>query len=241
MAFAPYPAGLDLTDSPDIIPQEFSFFGSGDFRASALRLCGPDGTGVTDFVYQSHRILNGRKELKGLPMARADQDTQTLEITLYDAVTQCRLQLCYTVFPSEDVISRYIVLHNLGKHKIKIEKCMSMVLDMERSDLDMISFYGRPPFEFQYQRVPLHHGVQSILSRRGASSGQYNPFLALCTHRASEESGEVYGFHFVYSGSFLNEVEVDQLNHTRVMSGLGGECFSYILDSDETFFLPKYY
>ena len=38
--------------SPDVLSMETSFFGSGDFRATALRLCGEDGTGVTEFAYR---------------------------------------------------------------------------------------------------------------------------------------------------------------------------------------------
>ena len=237
--FAPYRPEFNDAISPDFFAQECSFFGSGDFRAAALRLCGSDGTGVTDFVYDSYRIFYGRRELDGLPSARVDENTETLEITLYDSVTNCRLLLYYTVFESEDMISRYMMLENNGRSKVEIEKCMSLTLDLDRSDLDMISLYGQHCFECKYQRVPLHHGIQSVFSRRGASSHQYNPFMALCTHKATETSGEVYGFNFVYSGSFLNEIEVDQLNRSRVLMGLGNECFSYILEPGECFTSPE--
>ena len=73
IAFSPYDAELGKGFSTNEIPQEISFFGSGDFRGHALRINGADGTGVTDFVYKSHRIFSGRKELDGLPCARADE------------------------------------------------------------------------------------------------------------------------------------------------------------------------
>ena len=97
LSFAPYMADLDESKSPDVFAQECSFYGSGDFRPNALRLSA-DGTGVSDFVYKSHRTFRGRLALDGLPAARADENTQTLEVTLVDTVSGCRLKLYYTVF-----------------------------------------------------------------------------------------------------------------------------------------------
>lgn len=48
-----------------------------------LKLKGADGTGVTDFSYVSHRYLQGRKEIEGLPFASADR-RKTLEMKLSD-------------------------------------------------------------------------------------------------------------------------------------------------------------
>ncbi len=239
VSFSPYIDVFGPTYSPDSVANEISFFGSGDFRATSLRLRGADGTGVTDFVYDSYRIFKGRREIEGLPYGRVDEKTRTLEITMLDDVNKCKLMLYYTVFESCDIISRYFVLENYGKSSVKIEKCMSLELVLERDDLDMITLYGKHNAECSYQRVPLHHGIQSVCSRRGGSSHQYNPFMALASKGANEGKGEVYGFNFVYSGSFLNEVEVDQLNTTKVLIGLGSECFGYTLDGGESFESPE--
>jgi len=225
--------------APHVLMQEYSFFGAGDFRPAALRLCGSDGTGVTDFEFRSYRIFEGRHALDGLPASRADEKTQTLEITMYDPINECGLLLYYTVFPEEDIISRSIAVENYGSKPLKLEKCMSMTLDMDRSDLDVISFWGSHNNEMNYQRYPLHHGMQSFTSRYGSSSHRYNPFFALCTHGANENKGEVYAFNFVYSGSFLNEIEVDEQNRTRVNVGLGSENFSYLLCGGERFASPE--
>ena len=117
-SFSPYPYDMNVYSSPDLLMQECSFFGSGDFRASSLRLIGADGTGVTDFVYRSYRIFKGRRALDGLPAARADEKTETLEITMHDEVTGCNLLLYYTVFPKENVISRYMVIENKGRANV---------------------------------------------------------------------------------------------------------------------------
>ena len=237
-SFAPYLIENGYMCSPDTVPCEISFFGSGDFRATSLRI-NSDGTGVTDFYYSSYRIYSGRASLDGLSEAKADENTDTLEIKMKDDVSGCELTLFYTVYSDNDIIGRYMKVENKGKAVVKIENCFSLELPISRCDFDMISFYGRYGLEVNFQRVPLHHGSQSVFSRRGATSHQYNPFFALCTHSATEESGEVYGFNFIYSGSFVDNVEVDQTNSTKVLVGLGSENFGYTLDVGEQFVSPE--
>ena len=238
LSFAPYIPELSESESPDVFAQECSFYGSGDFRPNALRI-NSDGSGVTDFVYKSYKIIKGRLDLDGLPAARADENTRTLIVTMIDNVSGCTLKLCYTVFEEFDIISRYMILENNGSDSVKIEKCMPLMLDIDRSDLDMISLYGTHCHEVNFQRCPLHHGLQSVYSNRGATSHQYNPFIALCDRKANEERGEVYGFNLVYSGSFADEVDVDQIGRTRVLIGLGSDCFSYTLGKGERFCSPE--
>ena len=237
MAFSPREEKCAV--SPDALPLEVSFFGSGSYRDCSLRLTGEDGTGVTDFKYKSYRIFEGRRQIDGLPFARPDEDTETLEILMTDKVSGCDLYLYYTVFPKSDVISRHMVIENHGKSSVRIDRCMSAELCLAHDDLDIITLWGRHNHECNYQRVPTHHGVQSVGSRRGASSPQYNPFMALCSHNASETRGDAWGFNFVYSGSFLDQVEVDQTLKTTIHLGLNPADFSYTLEAGESFESPE--
>ncbi len=238
-SFAPYFKEEETAFSPDIYPAELPCFGSGDFRETAIKIKNKNGDSVCLFEYEGHRIFNGRLALNGLPFAEADSDTETLELQLVDSVTNCKIKLYYTVFPNEDVISRYMTVENLSGGDAVIEKCMSLSLDIPRCDFDMISLYGGYAQERNYQRNPLMHGIQSVYSRRGASSAHFNPFIAICDKDACENSGEVYGFNFVFSGNFLDEVEVDQQSTTRVQIGLGCENFSWLLHNGESFTSPE--
>ncbi|MET1138695.1 glycoside hydrolase family 36 N-terminal domain-containing protein, partial [Bacillus subtilis] len=84
-------------------------------------------------------------------------------------------------------------------------------------------------------RRPLASGLQGIESRRGSSSHQQNPFIALMTPGTDEEQGEVYGFSLVYSGSFTAQAEVDQFHTTRVSLGINPFEFSWKLEPQEAF------
>lgn len=229
--FASYRAGTCMA--------EYVGFDSGDYRSSSLKVQNQDGNAVTILTYQGYRIFDGREALEGLPFAEADEKTQTLEITLRDAYTRLDVKLYYTVFPDEDVITRYVKITNMGTDAVIIEKCMSLLVDLPRKDFDMISLYGDQNYERSVQRHPLMYGMQSIGSRRGASSPQFNPFFALCYHNATQTTGEAYGFNFVFSGNFTNEVEVDYLKKTRVQVGLGSENFRWKLETNESFMTPE--
>ena len=58
------------------------------------------------FVYKSHKIIDGKPQLKGLPAvyANTNDKVQTLEITLEDEVIQTELILSYTIFEEYPVI-----------------------------------------------------------------------------------------------------------------------------------------
>ncbi len=240
VSFAPYFADRQTPHYPDTTDSEFSFFGSGDYRAEALKVRNlVNGADATLYTYKSARKFIGRLSLSPLPYAEEDDSTETLVVTMEDKASGGLLELYFTVFPESDVISRYFVLKNKGKNALRIEKAMSLSLDIQRDDLDMISLVGGYNQERYYQRAALSRGNHSIYSRRGASSHHFNPFMILADKKTGEEKGEAYGFNFVYSGSFLNEAEVSHNGSTRVLVGLGSDNFSYLLESGEEFTSPE--
>ena len=176
--FSPYHGDRGTKYLPNTAMSEFPVFGCGDFRATALKLRDlTTGSDASMFTYRSARRLTGKISIPGLPFASREEKSETLEITLADDTNGCTLLLYYTVFPESDVISRHFVLKNQGKKDIRIEKCMSIALDIPRGDLDLISLQGEYGVERVYQRTPLIHGNQRMFSRRGASSHYYNPFI----------------------------------------------------------------
>lgn len=239
-SFAPYHTEGQVHFSLDTQSLEYSCFGSGDFRTTALRIKNGAGNSVTGFDYVSHKVRKGRVDIPSIPCGRADDKTQTLDITLRDPASGCELHLYYTVFYDCDVISRYASVTNKSGGDVVIEKWMSLALDLPGHNYDVISMAGGHCLErIYYERTPVFRGNLSMHSRRGASSHQMNPFMVVCDRNADENRGDVYGFNFIYSGSFLNEVEGDQTGKTRVQMGLGDENFSYRLKDGETVFAPE--
>ena len=236
----PYDAGTDRTYSMDVLPQEFPCRGTGDFRSPALIVRNADGSYSCDLRYESHEIKKGKYGLQGLPAVYAsEEEAETLEIHMKDSVTQLQVTLLYGVLPELDVITRSVKIVNGGNGKIYLEKVQSACLDFVAGEYDLISFYGRHAMERNYQRTQVTHTNQSIGSRRGTSSHQYNPMLILTEREATEDFGSCYAMSFVYSGGFLGETEKDQFGQTRALLGLSQEQFSYPVESGEVFYAPE--
>jgi len=236
----PNDVGNNRTYSMDVLPQEYPTLGTGDYRNSALVLRNHDESECCDLRYAGYEIREGKYELPGLPAVYAgQQEAQTLQIVLEDAVSKVRVQLLYGVLEDEDIITRSVKITNYGTECVVVEKAASACLDFITVRYDLLSFYGRHTMERNLQRSEIRHGSHSIGSRRGTSSHQYNPAVIVAEKGAGEDNGSCYGMMFVYSGNFMCEAEMDQFGQTRVMMGLQSEYFRYPLEPGEELVLPE--
>lgn len=224
----------------DSIPLEYPCFNTGDYREHALEICDKYGAHACDLKYKSHLIHDGKPELKGLPASFSGTgESQTLEICCLDEACGLEVRLIYSVFEQLDVITRSAVITNNSSDCISIERAFSASLDINRSNLDMITLNGSWARECHISRHKLHNGKQSIDSIKGQSSHQHNPFFALCSHNADENIGEVYGFCLLYSGNFLAQTEVTQHDKIRASIGINPLMFSWKLEPQCSFTVPE--
>ena len=156
-----------------------------------------------------------------------------------DDLTGLVVELTYTAFRNFDAITRSARFINKGDKKITILNAMSASIDFMDAGYDMLQLSGAWARERHIEKRPLAPGTQSIESRRGASSHQQNPFMALITPGCTEFTGEAYGFSLVYSGNFLATCEVDQFSTTRAAIGINPYCFSWLLEPGESFQTPE--
>lgn len=236
----PYEAIDDRGYSLDTYPQEYSTYGIGDYRSSCLTVEHIDGSQAIELIYDSHKIYSGKYHLNGLPAIWAkENEAQTLEITLKDKYSKIKVILSYGVLEELDVITRACKIYNDGETPIYLNKALSCCIDFWQDNMEMISFYGRHAMERTLQRRKIEHGKLSVGSVRGTSSHQQNPFVILCETGTDEDHGKCYGASFVYSGNFIAEAEVDQINHTRFVMGIHPEGFRYYIESKESFLTPE--
>ncbi|EOU1878458.1 alpha-galactosidase [Clostridium perfringens] len=221
--------------------QEYPTFGLSDFRKGAFLIKQENGSEISDFKYESHKIIEGKLKLKGLPQTYVEnkEDATTLEITLLDEVIKSKLNLYFTIFEDRAVITRSASFLNLSNKSINIEKAMSFNLDLPDSNYNMIQLNGAWGRERHVYDRSIKEGTQGFYSLKGASSAEFNPFLALRRPNTDEFSGEVIGFSLVYSGNFMAEIDVDTYNQTRIMMGIHPERFSWPLNLNEEFYTPE--
>jgi len=156
-----------------------------------------------------------------------------------DKVTGLMARLSYTVFENLNAITRSVNFKNNGNENLKLLRALSMSIDFDNDNYDMLQLSGGWCREKHIVKRALVPGVQLIETRRGASSHQQNPFIALLSKDANEVSGEVYGINLVYSGNFVASAEVDQFSSTRVSMGINPFDFTWLLEPNESFQTPE--
>ncbi len=236
----PYEADRDRKFSLDVLPQEYTAEGNGDYRIQGIEAEHEDGSHVLQLKYDSHEIRKGKYALAGLPAMFAGEDeAETLEIVLKDEPSGLWVKLLYGVLWDCDIITRTVEVINRGETGITLRRVMSAELDFPKRPMDMVHFYGRHSMERLTERRPLHHGIQSVESKRGISSHHHNPAVIFCDHTATEDYGECFGVAFVYSGNFICQAELDQVDQTRVVMGIHPYQFAWTLKPGETFVAPE--
>ena len=230
----------DPVYSLDTLSLEWSGIGKGDYRHSPAEIKMPDGTFVTDFVYQEHRVVDGCIPMQTLPSSYGDKkDCRTLEITLTDRPGQVTLLMYYTVFPDTDIITRRAVLLNNNDKPLVIRKMMSMMIDLPNRNYSLVTFQGGWIKEAHREDQRLHYGLFVNESTTGSSSNRHNPGFLLAEQGASESYGRVYGFNLVYSGNHYEGIELSNQDLVRVMAGVNPHCFEWPLSKGERFESPE--
>ena len=230
----------DHTSSLEHVKQEFPVYGTTDFRYPAVEVSYPDGDSISRFQYDSYELFSGKQKIEGMPATFATElEAETLVIRLKDEYSELELQLFYTIFADAPVITRHSKLINHGSDSFQVNQLMSMSVDLPTKEYEFLHLTGAWARETHVRREPLHYGIQSISSTRGASSHVHNPFFALCEPAANESAGEVFGFSLIYSGNFLGQLEVDTYDITRLMFGINPFQFCWKLDPNTSFSTPE--
>lgn len=242
-SFASYhKAEHDTMANLDVLPQEYGIFGTGDYRSPSLEILQENGSSTCELKYEDHTILVGKPALEGLPSTyvKKEEEAQTLIITLSDKASGLKVQLSYTVYENYPVLTRSARITNVNDSKnISLNRALSVCVDFQGSDYELLQLSGAWCREKNIYRRSLAPGLTAIDSKRGYSSHQQNPFLALLEKNTSETRGEVYGFNLAYSGNFLAEVDVDQFLDTRVQLGINPFDFTWKLGPNQSFQTPE--
>ncbi len=231
----------DRTFSLEHLKQEYPVFGTTDYRQPAIEVCQENGSRISNFEYKGHEIKKGKPRLSGLPATytERDEEAETLTVTLEDAVSGVRVRLLYTIFAEGGVLARSAQIENFGSQTARLERAMSLCLDLPDSGYEWLQLSGCWARERHIRYRSLEQGVVSIGSMRGNSSHEQNPFMALKRKNTDERSGEAIGISLVYSGNFRIQAEVDAHGTLRALAGIEPDTFTWLLKPKELFQTPE--
>lgn len=238
--FVPSKNNRDRNAFFDSFPNEISSNCVGDYRESSIAVRTESGHVSLSLFFDNYKIFDGKKALEGLPATFGDEkECKTLEITCKDKILNLTVVLSYSVFEDTDAIARSVRVINEGEAPLYLTKIMSACIDMDNDDYEMITLHGSWARERERYTRPIVCGKQSVCSVRGESSHQDHPFMAWKQKTTTEDAGEIYAMHFVYSGNFMGQIEVNQFDCIRAMMGIHPENFCFKLTSGESFQAPE--
>lgn len=224
----------------DCYPWEYPVANMGDFRSTCLSVRMENGQIDCFPRLVGYRIQAGKPKLEGLPATFGGaEDCATLTLELLDEKTNVAVKLLYTAFTKLDVITRSVCICNHGKNNIYLDKALSASLTLPYNDSRLLLLHGSWAREQAMEITPIAKGFHGAASHRGIPGHQSHPFLAVLDGNADQYHGRVYGMHFVYSGSFLAQIERDQFDQLRAVMGIQPEGFCWKLASGETFQTPE--
>ena len=238
--FVPSKNNRERCSFMDTFPTEYSGNGIGDYRESCIAVKTANGSRTVDLKFVDYDIVNGKPGISGLPASFAgEEEVQTLVVHMMDGGCGIDVDLIYSVFEDENVITRSVSVKNAGDRDIRLTKVYSACIDMDDEDFEMLTLHGSWARERQIERRPIAYGKQSVSSLRGESSHQDHPFMAWMTKGTDQTTGDVYGMHFVYSGNFIAQIEKSQFDSIRAVMGIHSEGFEWWLTPGETFTAPE--
>lgn len=216
----------------DTFPFEYSGNGVGDYRESSIAVTTAKGHYAVMPTYVSYEILNSKPALKGLPSAfDRENKAQTLVIHCMDEVLKLGVDLLYTVFEENDIITRSVRVHNASEDAVYLNKVYSACIDMDDDDYEMLTLHGSWARERQIDRRPIGYGKTSVGSIRGESSHQDHPFMAWMSKNTTQTAGNVYAMNFIYSGNFIAQLEKSQFDSIRAVMGINpADFYSRLID-----------
>ncbi len=239
--FVPSVNGRDRSSFLDSCPLEFPGQLTGDYRESAIGVEDENGNCAVQLTYKGYRILDGKKALTGLPATFEGEagKAKTLEIDVEDEVLSLCATISYSVFEDNDAILRSVKVINEGNAPIALTKILSVSLDMDAKNYELLTLHGSWARERKMDFRPIAYGKQGTGSLRGESSHQGQPFVGLVSQGDSQENGEVYGFHLIYSGNYIGQAEKSQFDSLRISLGIHPEQFKFILQPGDSFQAPE--
>lgn len=195
----------------------------------ALKLTHADGVQTTEMVYDSYQqqVLD-------------DNRTQTI-ITLKDPLYAVSLDVVYTSYKKENVITQYSTITNHESGQIHVEQIASAYLPIYADDYYLTHFHSNHMAEMQLIEEKLTSGIKDIENKRGLQTTfTSNPAFMLSLERPlQEEAGDVYAGALAWSGNYKITFEIDEHSRLNVVSGMNDFASTYYLEKDESLTTPE--
>lgn len=201
------------------------------FNEPALAITHRNGDLNTELRYVSHesRVLS-------------DNNITETVIHLADAAEGTEVDLVYTAYAKQDIITSHSVIRNKEKGTIALRSYYSSALPIRADKFLLTHLYGTWANEARVAHTELTRGTKSIESRKGVrATHTENPafMISLDTDTFSENDGDVIAGVLAWSGNFKLNFELTEFNILNILAGANPYAGEYKLAKGESFTTPE--
>lgn len=222
-----YRQGQDYTG---MLASAYASSGSRNLLEPAITVTHSDGNNSLDLRYISHEVQ------------QIDANVQQLSIVLKDPVYPFTVTLFYRSYFAEDVIEQWTSIQHNEKGNVTLYKYASANLYLKGSSFWLTQYHGDWAKEMQPEETRMTHGIKTLDSKLGTRTNLFQPsvFMISLNTPASEHTGSVLFGGLEYSGNFRTDLELDNQNNCRIISGINNYASPYTLKPNEVFTTPAF-
>src|SRR5579859_989179 len=204
--------------------------GARNLFAPAIRMVHGDGNPSLDLVVagQTTQVVNA--------------DNSITRITLKDPVYPVTVELCFSAFYREDVITSWTEITHSEDKPVRLYNFASSMLHFNADSYWLTQFHGDFAEEARMQESRLTSGIKIIDSRLGSRADMFQTpafFLSL-NAPSTETTGELIAGTLAWSGNFQFLFEQDNENRLNVISGINPDASDQWLAPGKRFITPEF-
>lgn len=211
--------------------EEYPAFGGLRYGELAARVEFADGVRDLDLRYERFELDESDALLPRLTLYLRDQH--------YPLV----VALHYQADIAHDLIIRSVVFSNEGTEPLRLERAFSAAWHLPPSYAPRVltTLAGQWAAEAQIQRRPVVAGTALLESRRGITSANAMPWLAIEAEPAHGlPATEVYFGSLAWSGNWMMRVTGDVNGRTTLVGGISEHDFAWQLTGGKSFATPDF-
>lgn len=201
------------------------------FNEPALAITHKNGDLNTELRYLSH-------ETRTL----TDNNITETTIHLADKAEGVEVDLVYTAYKKQNVITAHSVIRNNEKGAVTLRSYYSSALPIRADKYLLTHLYGSWAHEARVDNTLLTHGIKTIESKKGTrTTHTENPafMISLDTDTFSETTGDVVAGALAWSGNFRLNFELTEFNILNILAGINPYASAYTLAKGESFSTPE--
>lgn len=195
-----------------------------------LRITHSDGNMTTELVYRSYKT------------SVIDSNITLTEIKMADKFYPVSVSVFYKTFRKENIIEQWVEVSHQEKGAIEVFDVASANLAVDASEYYLTYFNGDWSNEFNMYETRLQPGIMLLDSKEGVRTAQKsNPSILLSLNgKLQEERGQVIGATLAWPGNWQIQLNVDQMQHLRVIAGINPFAGNYKLAVGKSFSTPSF-